>query len=58
MVQPNEEMAKGMQITVEEVEAVMVKLKNNKSLGICRVSSEILKAEKIVVVKTKKCLPE
>ena len=50
-VQPNEEMGEGMQITVEEVEAAIVKLKNNKSPGVCGISAEMLKAGKMVVVK-------
>lgn len=40
-----------MQITVEEVEAAIVKLKNNRLPGICGISAKMLKAGKVVVVK-------
>ena len=50
-MQPNEEMGEGMQITVEEVEAAIVKLKNNRLPGICGISAKMLKAGKVVVVK-------
>lgn len=41
----------GMPFTVEEVEATIAKLKNGKSPGVCGISTEMLMAGKMIVVK-------